>query len=126
MKKLLLVIVALLIGLSSCKKTVNNYAPNTPNIESAAIISGQNRTHTDQYIKDHSWKIVFVDSDSGVRLWKLQEANGSNNYIIVDPVDGTLFWRKADNGDDNSRKYVPGYVFISGEFVFALSGRQNK
>jgi len=119
MKHLLLIALILLLGLSSCKKTVvNNYGAETTNkAEDVKPVTGENYTHTDTYIKEHSWKIIgrFDTNNGEVLVWKLQESTGTNNYIIINPVRGEKYYQP---------NYQLGAILIGNEVILMAIQKQ--
>lgn len=99
------------LSLAACKKTYI-IMPEQPN-QTVDQKPTENYKHTDDYIVTHNWKIIARDDDGTAKLivWKLQEATGTNNFLIIDRAPSGLFW----NPD-----YQVGKI-LNGGFVINLN-----
>lgn len=113
MKNYILIAMVALLGLASCKKTTNNYYgdekkdPSTVN--TVAPSTGENYKVSADFITAHDWKIVEIGRNPGnngkAGMWKLQESKGSNNFLVIDPVEDEFYW----SNDYKKGRVIWGY-----------------
>lgn len=92
MKNKFIIAIALLgLAFASCKKVYNYPQPEENKV---TVSASENYNNSAAYISQNNWKVVEREDGDENKITKMKlNVVGTNNYIIVDPVDPSKYWK---------------------------------